>query len=167
MKETNSISETKEQLKRVPESVDFGAPSYFITFAPKTLTNQLMLRFGIFQDRTCDSYSHLDLPEHLQSRVKLLTSNTIAQARAYELIVTAVRKILFGIDPESKSKKTHEPVPGLFGTASAYYGVTECQSRNALHAHFVVWVRTMHPDLIQKFCHDDIVRKRWSTIWMQ
>ena len=138
----------------------FGAPSYFITFAPKTLTNQLMLRFGMFQDGKRGSHADLKLPEHLQRRVKLLTSNTIAQARAYELIVQGVCTILFGIKPESKCKKTHPPVPGLFGTATAYYGVTECQSRNALHAHFNLWVRTMHPEIIQRFAHDTELRQR-------
>lgn len=101
-----------------------GLSAYFITLAPKTLTNQLMLRFGTFQDRTRDSFEDLDLPEHLQSRVKLLTSNTIAQARAYEVILTAVCTVLFGIKPESNCRKTHKPVAGLFGTATAHYGVT-------------------------------------------
>ena len=138
-----------------------GLSSYFITLAPKTLTNQLMLRFGTFQDDTQkESYEELDLPEHLQSRVKLLTSNTIAQARAYEVIVTAVCSVLFGIKPDSDCRKTHKPQPGLFGTATAYYGVTECQSRNALHAHFVVWVRALHPDIVQQFAHDATLRKR-------
>ena len=138
-----------------------GLSSFFITLAPKTLTNQLMLRFGTFQDDTQkESYEELDLPEHLQSRVKLLTSNTIAQARAYEVIVTAVCSVLFGIKPDSDCRKTHKPQPGLFGTATAYYGVTECQSRNALHAHFVVWVRALHPDIVQQFAHDATLRKR-------
>ena len=137
-----------------------GLPSYFITLAPKTLTNQLMLRFGTFQDRTRDSFEDLDLPEHLQSRVKLLTSNTIAQARAYEVILSAVCTVLFGIKPDSDCRKTHKPLPGLFGTATGYYGVTECQSRNALHAHFVVWVRTLHPDVVQRFAHDSRLRQR-------
>ena len=138
-----------------------GSASHFITLAPKTLTNQLMLRFGTFQDRTrdCDEYADLDLPEHLQNRVKLLTSNTIAQARAYEVILTAVCTVLFGIKPESDCKKTHKPVPGLFGTVTAYFGVTECQSRNALHAHFELWVRTLHPDVVQRFAHDPVLRK--------
>lgn len=138
-----------------------GLSSFFITLAPKTLTNQLMLRFGTFQDNTHKgSYEELDLPEHLQSRVKLLTSNTIAQARAYEVIITAVCSVLFGIKPDSDCRKTHKPEPGLFGTATAYYGVTECQSRNALHAHFVVWVRALHPDIVQQFAHDETLRKR-------
>lgn len=135
----------------------FGPCSHFITLAPKTLTNQLMLRFGLFQDR--GNYADLELPENLQQRVKLLTSNTIAQARAYEVIVSAVCTVLFGIKPDSDCKKTHKPVPGLFGTPTAYYGITECQARNALHAHFVVWVRTLHPDVVQRFAHDPVLRK--------
>ena len=101
----------------------------------------------------------LTLPEHLQHRVKLLTSNTIAQARAYELMLDAVLTVLFGIKPESRSHKTHMPNPGLFGTPTAYYGVTECQARNALHAHFVIWVRTMHPEMIQRIAHDKDLRQ--------
>ena len=136
----------------------FGAPAFFVTFSPKILTNQLMLRFGEMQ-RSEDDTIDLDLPEHLQHRVKLLTSNTIAQARAYELMLDAVLSVLFGIQPESRSHKTHMPKPGLFGTPTAYYGVTECQARNALHAHFVVWVRTMHPEMIQRIAHDEDLRQ--------
>ena len=138
----------------------FGSCAYFITLAPKTLTNQLMLRFGTFQDDCDASYADLDLPENLQSRVKLLTSNTIAQARAYETIINAVCTVLFGIKPDSDCRKTHKPEPGLFGVPTAYYGVTEVQSRNALHAHFVLWVRTLHPDVVQRFAHDKMLRKR-------
>ena len=121
----------------------FGAPSFFVTFSPKVLTNQLMLKFGEMQhpDKTID----FTLPEHLQHRVQLLATNTIAQARAYELMLDAVLTILFGIKSEFKSRRTHMPKPGLFGVPTAYYGVTEVQARNALHAHFVVWVRTFHP----------------------
>ena len=135
----------------------FGAPAFFITFSPKTLTNQLMLSFGMMQspDETVD----LQLPKHLQHRVKLLTSNTIAQARAYELMLDAVVTVLFGIQPESRSHKTHMPEAGLFGIPTAYYGVTEVQSRNALHAHFVIWLRTMHPDMLQRIAHDDDLRQ--------
>ena len=41
----------------------FGAPSFFVTFSPKVLTNQLMLKFGEMQnpDKTID----FTLPEHL------------------------------------------------------------------------------------------------------
>ena len=59
----------------------FGAPALFVTFSPKVLTNQLMLRFGEMQSE--DNTFNLTLPKHLQHRVQLLTSNTIAQARAY------------------------------------------------------------------------------------
>lgn len=117
----------------------FGAPAFFVTFSPKVLTNQLMLTFGEMQSP--DKGVDLTLPKNLQHRVQLLTSNTIAQARAYELMLDAVLTVLFGIKPESKSHKTHMPRPGLFGIPTAYYGVTECQARNALHAHFVIWVR--------------------------
>ena len=135
----------------------FGAPSFFVTFSPKVLTNQLMLKFGEMQhpDKTID----FTLPEHLQHRVQLLATNTIAQARAYELMLDAVLTILFGIKSEFKSHRTHMPKPGLFGVPTAYYGVTECQARNALHAHFVVWVRTFHPDMLQRIAHDDNLRQ--------
>ena len=135
----------------------FGAPAFFVTFSPKVLTNQLMLTFGEMQSP--DKGVDLTLPKNLQHRVQLLTSNTIAQARAYELMLDAVLTVLFGIKPESKSHKTHMPRPGLFGIPTAYYGVTECQARNALHAHFVIWVRTMHPDMIQRIAHDDHLRQ--------
>ena len=135
----------------------FGAPAYFITFAPKTLTNQLMLTFGEMQNPE-ENHVSLTLPQHLQRRVQLLTSNTVAQARAYQVILDAVTSILFGIKSESNSKKTHEPQPGLFGVPTAYYGVTECQSRHALHAHFVLWLRTMHPEMLQRIAHDDELR---------
>ena len=135
----------------------FGPPAFFITFAPKTLTNQLMLVFGKMQSP--ESQVNLTLPQHLQHRVRLLTSNTIAQARAYELIVNAVLTVLVGIKPASSTRKSHMPRAGLFGIPTAYYGVTECQSRNALHAHFAVWVRTMHPHLLQRIAHDDDLRR--------
>ena len=137
----------------------FSLPAFFVTFAPKTLTNQLMFTFGLMQSQYKHTTVNLKLPRHLQRRVRLLTSNTIAQARAYELMLKAVLTVLFGIKPDSSSLKTHMPKPGLFGTPTAYYGVTECQSRNALHAHLVVWVRTLHPEMLQRIAHDDELRK--------
>ena len=55
---------------------------------------------------------------------------------------------------------TSEQVRGLFGVATAFYGVTEVQARNALHAHLVLWVRAMDPKLIHKIVHDDQLRAR-------
>ena len=70
----------------------------------------------------------LKLPENLQRRVALLTSNTIAQARAYALIVRLVAEVLFGIPATHTVKKLHKPVHGLFGTANAFYCVHEVQN---------------------------------------
>ena len=127
----------------------FGPASFFITFAPKTLTNKLVLKFGLMQSgaNQCDtdlsilevlkrqmksgeiiSEVELSMPENLQRRVELLSSNTIAQARAYSLIVKAVAELLFGIPCTHTVKKTRKPVVGLFGLAHAFYGVHEVQA---------------------------------------
>ena len=84
----------------------------------------------------------------------------MAQGRAYALIVEAVTTVLFGVRPIHTAKKQHQPQPGLFGTASAFYGVTEVQSRNALHAHMVLWVRSLDPRMIEKFAHEPLARER-------
>ena len=95
----------------------------------------------------------LELPENLQKRVALLTSNTVAQARAYALIVRLVAEVLFGIPATHTVKKSHKPVRGLFGVANAFYGVHEVQTRNALHGHLTLWVKTLDPKLIHRIVH--------------
>ena len=60
----------------------FGPPSFFITFAPKTLTNELVLTFGMMQANDKAKTIDMTLAKNLQYRVKLLSSNTVAQGRA-------------------------------------------------------------------------------------
>ena len=164
----------------------FGPPSFFITFAPKTLNNEIVLRCVFLLQKYPDSRSftlwncHLNfllfrfaqmqsgnveqadlkLPENLQKRVALLTSNTIAQARAYSLIVRLVAEVLFGIPGTHTVKKSHKPVPGLFGLANAFYCVHEVQSRNALHGHMTLWVKVLDPRLIHRIVHVPELRKQ-------
>ena len=45
----------------------FGPPAFFVTFAPKTLTNELVLTFGLIQGDPGDT-TDLRLPENLQHR---------------------------------------------------------------------------------------------------
>ena len=106
----------------------FGPPAFLITFAPKTLTNELMLTFGAMQEVNKIKQVDIQLPRNLQHRVKILTSNTVAQARAYVLLVEAVMSALFGIRPIHTAKKQHKPISGLFGVTSACYGVTEVRT---------------------------------------
>jgi len=165
----------------------FGPASFFITFAPKTLTNKLVLKFGLMQSagnpNPCDlnlplvevlkrqikkaqiiSEVELSMPENLQRRVELLASNTIAQARAYSLIIKMVAELLFGIPCVHTVKKTRKPVVGLFGLSHAFYGVHEVQARNALHAHIVLWVKSLDPKLIRKHVHRPEIREAFVKI---
>ena len=160
----------------------FGPPSLFITFAPKTLTNKLVLKFGLMQSgenqfagdeedlkRRLKSGKifaevELSMPENLQRRVEVLSANTIAQARAYSLIVRTVAEVLFGIPCTHTVKKTRKPVVGLFGLAHAFYGVHEVQARNALHAHLVLWVKSLDPKLIREHVHRPEIRSAFVEI---
>ena len=45
----------------------FGPPAFFVTFAPKTLTNELVLTFGLMQRDPNDTID-LQLPENMQHR---------------------------------------------------------------------------------------------------
>ena len=141
----------------------FGPPAFFITFAPKTITNGLVLKFGCMQ---ADEETEVDLhlPENLQRRVELLASNTIAQARAYSLIVRLVAEQLFGIPCTHHVRTTHKPVVGLFGLPNAFYGVHEVQARNALHAHLLLWVKAVDPKLVHRHVHRPDVRKKFVDI---
>ena len=86
----------------------FGYPAFFITFAPKVLDSVLVLRFGQMQSQ--EGPIELELPENLQHKVRMLSNNTVAQARAYALIVEAVAEVLFGLAAHHTKKKTHKPV---------------------------------------------------------
>ena len=86
----------------------FGYPAFFITFAPKVLDSVLVLRFGQMQSQ--EGPVELELPENLQHKVRMLSNNTVAQARAYALIVEAVAEVLFGLAAHHTKKKTHKPV---------------------------------------------------------
>ncbi len=165
----------------------FGPPSFFITFAPKTLNNDIVLRLVFFIIRTSRTIDHpiflyfnwlmflirfaqmqsgkyekvdLKLPENLQKKVAILTSNPIAQARAYSLIVRLVAEVLFGIPATHTVKKSHKPVRGLFGVANAFYCVHEVQSRNALHGHNTLWAKILDPRLIHRVVHIPELRNR-------
>ena len=102
----------------------------------------------------------LQLPENLQKRVAVLASNTVAQARAYALLVRTIAEVLFGIPPTHTVKKAHKPVLGLFGLAQAYYCVHEVQCRNALHGHITLWVKNLDPKLIHRIVHVPELREK-------
>ena len=141
----------------------FGPPAFFITFAPKTITNGLVLKFGCMQAAD-ETEVDLKLPENLQRRVQLLASNTIAQARAYSLIVRLVAELLFGIPCTHHVRTTHKPAFGLFGLPNAFYGVHEVQARNALHAHLLLWIKALDPKLVHRHVHQPEVRKKFVDI---
>ena len=165
----------------------FGPPSFFITFAPKTLNNSIVLRLVVpiiqtslmmthpiflyynllmlvtrFAQMQSEKYEEVDLklPENLQKKVAILTSNPIAQARAYSLIVRLVAEVLFGIPATHTVKKSHKPVRGLFGVANAFYCVHEVQSRSALHGHIILWAKILDPRLIHRVVHVPELRNR-------
>ena len=133
----------------------FGYPSMFVTFSPKAEFNRTVLKFSELQTVE-DGWSpvhkvDVQMPPEVTDRLRNMSSNPVAQARAYKLIMKGVVSFLFGMDPAGKeSRKTKEPKVGIFGRCNAYYGVTETQKRNGLHGHFLLWLKALDPRLIQR-----------------
>ena len=103
-----------------------GAPSWFITLSPADNRHPISLYYA--------SENITFKPETLTSseRNRLTSSNPIAAARFFHLIVELFIKHVLGVDNHT---------PGIYGETSAYYGTVEQQGRLTLHLHLLLWIK--------------------------
>jgi Helitron helicase-like domain at N-terminus/PIF1-like helicase len=103
-----------------------GAPSWYITFAPADIKHPLCIYFA---SRNGEVRERIGLPE---LNVKLVTSNPVASARFFDVMVKSFLKHVVREDGEQD---------GLFGRTSGYYGSVEQQGRLTLHLHLLLWIK--------------------------
>jgi len=68
--------------------------------------------------------------------------NDCASARLFMRQIDAFLKHCVGMDPGTK----HRLGCGLFGEASAYFGMVETQGRGTLHMHILIWLEGCPPN---------------------
>jgi hypothetical protein len=136
----------------------FTPSALFVTFAPKALDCELVIKNAAIQLGVTDKdIKDLFCPAGLNKRVRMISDNPVAQARAFQHMVRGFCNVILGLprwnemnDRESRKNESK----GLFGTPLAYFGPIETQHRGTLHLHVLVQIAELRPALLQRFAHD-------------
>ena len=132
----------------------FNPPSLFITISPKALDCLLVIKNAAIQRGLTDQdIEALKGPTGLNARVRLVSENPVAQARAFQHLIDGFLAIIVGYDEKSPNNK------GVFGTPLTYFGPHEAQHRGGLHLHLQAQMKELRPGLMQRFAKDSCVRK--------
>eukprot|EP00732_Lithocolla_globosa_P000270 Lithocolla_globosa_v1_NODE_69_length_7060_cov_437.109350.p1 type:complete len:2074 gc:universal NODE_69_length_7060_cov_437.109350:459-6680(+) len=119
----------------------YGPPSFFVTFNPNdvnsvTLMSMLGMTFEQVEEKLT-SFPKSSTPCH-----QAIAQDPVTCARYFDECVKIF--IEHGIGWDAKNNRPKEG-GGLYGTANAFYGVTEAQARLTLHSHFLIWINEV-PD---------------------
>ena len=137
----------------------FTPKGLFVTYSPKALDCWLVIRNAAIQlGLMDDKIKGLVGPGSLNERVRMVSDNPVAQARAFEHMTRGFCKVILGLnqhDEKEKDRETRKKYPrGLFGTPLAYFGPIETQHRGTLHLHLLLQVAELRPALFQRFADD-------------
>ena len=136
----------------------FTPKGLFVTYSPKALDCWLVIRNSAIQlGLMDDEIKELVGPGCLNERVRMVSDNPVAQARAFEHMTRGFCKVILGLnqhdEPENREIRKKYP-RGLFGTPLAYFGPIETQHRGTLHLHLLLQVAELRPALFQRFVDD-------------
>jgi len=139
----------------------FTPSALFVTFAPKALDCDLVVRNAAVQlgMSDCEIISLFNAAR-LNERVRIVSDNPVAQARAFEHIVRGFCNVILGMERWNERDSREQRIQrkrGIFGTPLAYFGPIETQHRGTLHLHVMVQVAELLPAILQRFAHDDEV----------
>ena len=136
----------------------FTAPSLFLTLSPKALRCLLVIRNAAIQQGLTDKdIDAIKGPTGLNARVRLVSENPVAQARAFQHLVDGFLKIIVGYEENKPNNK------GIFGTPLSYFGPHEAQHRGGLHLHLEAQMKELRPGLMARFAKDSCVRKAFAN----
>lgn len=110
-------------------------PSLWITLNPADLHDPIAQVLA-GEDIDMDAFIEAVGPDK-DRRARNIARDPYAAAKFYDFVVKTLFKTLFKIDASGSSVKSDR---SIFGTISAYFGVTEAQGRGTLHLHLVVWL---------------------------
>jgi uncharacterized short protein YbdD (DUF466 family) len=130
----------------------------FVTYSPKALDCELVIRNAAIQLGLKDSeIKDLFAPANLNKRVRMVSDNPVAQARAFQHLTRGFCNIILGLpqynEHKNRAMRTKHP-KGLFGTTQAFFGPIEVQHRGTLHLHNMIQTEELKPALLQRFAHD-------------
>ena len=126
----------------------------FVTLSPRVLDCALVIKNAAIQCGLSDQEIEVVKgPAGLNSRVRLVSENPVAQARAFQHLIDGFLKIILGYDEKAVNSN------GIFGTPLAYFGPIETQHRGSLHLHLQAQIKELRPGLMQRFTVDSRVRK--------
>jgi hypothetical protein len=132
----------------------FNPFSLFMTVSPKALDCLLVIKNAAIQRGFTDKdIEAVKGPTGLNARVRLVSENPVAQARAFQHLVDGFLTIIVGYDEKKPNNK------GIFGTPLSYFGPVEAQHRGGLHLHLEAQMKELRPELMQRFAKDSCVRK--------
>ena len=131
----------------------FNPSALFLSFSPKALDCELVVRNAAMQLGVSEvAIVRLLRAESLNERVRMVSDNPVAQARAFEHMVRGFCDVILGLK-RYKEQKGSDQTNGLFGRTLSYFGPIETQHRGTLHLHVNVQVAELQPALLQRFAH--------------
>ena len=143
----------------------FTPNALFVTVAPKALDCELVVRHAAIQlGMSNREIVSLFNASRLNERVRLVSDNPVAQARAFEHIVRGFCQVILGMErwnERNSRDKRKQCTKGLFGTPLAFFGPIETQHRGTLHLHVMVQVAELLPAILQRFAHEKGLRKHF------
>ena len=132
----------------------FSPHSLFMTVSPKALDCLLVIKNAAIQRGfTDEDIEAVRGPTGLNARVRLVSENPVAQARAFQHLIDGFLTIIVGYDETKPNNK------GIFGTPLSHFGPVEAQHRGGLHLHLEAQMKELRPGLMQRFAKDSVVRK--------
>ena len=135
-----------------------GAPLMYITINPSATNSPICLNLCGEEVPIFPAFDETKIPDY-HTRATMVAKNPKAAAEFYHYTMKAVfDELILG---------------GVLGeTADHYFGVTECNSRQYLHCHMIVWVRGADPvrilQQLRKYEQDGDARKKdFVDKWVQ
>ena len=126
----------------------------FFTISPRVLDCLMVIRSAAIQRGFSDEEIEAIQGESgLNSRVRLVSENPVAQARAFQHLIDGFLKIILGYNEKKPEGK------GIFGTPISYFGPIETQHRGSLHLHLQAQIKELRPGLMQRFVENPRVRE--------
>ena len=93
-----------------------------------------------------------EMRANLLKRSELVQGNPVRSTSIFERKIRTLLTELYGMSNVDEVKKECDVLEGLFGRHRAFFGVVECQKRDALHFHSVLW-KNLSPHYVSELIH--------------
>jgi hypothetical protein len=121
-------------------SIMLNPPSLWITINPCDLHDPIAQVFA-GENINMDNFM-ASLGPSKEKRAENIALDPYVAVKFFHFLIKTILCVLFGIEIQQHRVKSHK---GIFGHASAYFGLVESQGRGSLHLHMLLWLKNAPP----------------------